>query len=502
MADASDSESSRIGVAAVVFGASLWATSGTIIKHLTQDYGVPPLTVAAIRVVLAGSLLFVALLALNRKLLYLKLRDVPFFLLFGFLGVALTQICWVLAISQIEVGVATALNYTAPAWTVLLAWPLLREGIDRRRVAALLLTVAGVALIVRIFDAQFVSVNSVGLLLALVSGLGYALYNIFGRSATMSYPSWTAVTYAFLAGAAFLMLTQTAAEIRAAVSQPEALMWLCVLALVPTLGGYAMYTFGLRYLKASVASILATVEPVIAVVIAAVFLGERLNWLRDRGRRSDHRRGADPTDPPVARARGCERDRAKDGQLTSALVGLPSAAGWSDARQPSVLIHLEIVDVQRPPVDALGAELDAQGDILLSAPVDAPRVPDDRVPRLGRQVLRIAGDPRAVCDAVQLGPDAGGRRPRAGQVDLRQPDAAGGRDALLGADGRIVGPADAGGIHLKGLRATVDNTRRFRQAVRLTRAACQSPPLPSLSKSRSTRFAPRCSRMESAPRSG
>ena len=278
MTNARDAETSRMGVVAVLVGASLFATSGTIIKHLTQDYGVPPLTVATVRIVLAGSILFASLAVLDRKLLYIKLRDVPFFLLYGFVAVTLTQACWVYAISLIDVGVATALNYTAPAWTVLLAWPILQEGIDRRKIFALLLTVAGVALSMRLFDVPFISLNAVGLLWALASGLGYGLYSIFGRRAMRSYTFWTSVTYTFAAGALFLLLTQSTADLRAAVSRPETALWLCILALVPTLSGYVFYTFGLQLLKASDAAILATIEPVIAVLIAASFLSERLSW--------------------------------------------------------------------------------------------------------------------------------------------------------------------------------------------------------------------------------
>jgi len=47
---------------------------------------------------------------------------------------------------------------------------------------------------------------------------------------------------------------------------------------VPTLGGYALYTFSLRFLEATVAAILATAEPVMAALWAAAFLGESLTW--------------------------------------------------------------------------------------------------------------------------------------------------------------------------------------------------------------------------------
>ena len=266
------------GTIAVLLAASLFATSGTIIKHLIQGYGLQPLTVAALRVALAALMLFGSLGVLDRKLLRVRARDVPFFVLFGLICVAGFQACWAYAVSLIDVGVATVLNYTAPGWAALFAWPLLGERINRRKGLALLLTVAGVALIVRVFDAQFLSLNRVGLLLGLGTGVTYGLYGIFVRRALQRYSFWTIVTYAFAAAALFLLATQSVGRIEFAFSQPGAVLWLVILALLPTLVAYALFTFGLRYLEATVATILATIEPVMATLWAALFLGESLTW--------------------------------------------------------------------------------------------------------------------------------------------------------------------------------------------------------------------------------
>ncbi len=266
------------GTVAVLLAASLFATSGTIIKHLIQGYGLQPLTVVAVRISLAALMMFGFLGVLDRKLLRIQARDVPFFVLFGLVCVAGFQACWAYAVSLIDVGVATVLNYTAPAWAALFAWPLLGERINRRKGLALLLTGAGVALIVRIFDAGFLSLNRAGLLWGLGSGVSYGLYGIFVRRALRRYSFWTVITYAFAVAALFLLATQSASSIASAFAQPGAALWLVIAALLPTVAGYALYTFGLRYLEATVATIVATIEPVMATLWAALFLGELLTW--------------------------------------------------------------------------------------------------------------------------------------------------------------------------------------------------------------------------------
>jgi DME family drug/metabolite transporter len=283
-----------VGTIVVLGAGSLFATSGVLIKHLVQGYGLQPLTVAAARIALAALMLFGLLGVRGRQLLRIRARDIPFFLLFGLICIALCQASWAYAVSLIDIGVAVVLNYTAPAWAALFAWPLLGERINRQKGIALLLTTAGVALIVRIFDARFLSLNVVGLLWGLASGVLYGLYGIFVRRALKRYSFWTTLTYAFAVGALFLLATQpvlslvlssvegpiegSPSRVLSALAQPGAVLWLVILALVPTLAGYSLFTFGLRFLEATVATILATIEPVMATLWAALFLGESLTW--------------------------------------------------------------------------------------------------------------------------------------------------------------------------------------------------------------------------------
>jgi drug/metabolite transporter, DME family len=264
--------------------ATAFATSGTVIKHLTQDYGVPPLTLAGIRLAMAVvGLLVIALLSGDPNRLRIRREDIPFFLLFGLVCITISMACWVYAVSLLDVGVATVLNYTSPAWTALLAWPLLGERIDRQKIAALVLTGAGVALIARLLDASFLSLNAVGVLLALATGPTWGLYGILGRRLLRRYNSWTILLYTFGAGTLFMLPLLSPEGLGQVAARPSALLWMAFLALVPSIGGYGLYTVALRYLNATVAAILATLEPLIAVLLAWAFLGETLTGLQFLG---------------------------------------------------------------------------------------------------------------------------------------------------------------------------------------------------------------------------
>jgi drug/metabolite transporter (DMT)-like permease len=59
-----------------------------------------------------------------------------------------------------------------------------------------------------------------------------------------------------------------------------ALPWLVLLALAlgPTLGGYALFTAALRHVPGRIASLIAVVEAPASALLAARFLGERMDW--------------------------------------------------------------------------------------------------------------------------------------------------------------------------------------------------------------------------------
>ena len=60
-------------------------------------------------------------------LLKIGLRDLPFFAIYGSAGLALMNALWTYSVQFNGAAVATVLAYSAPAFTVLLAWPLLQR---------------------------------------------------------------------------------------------------------------------------------------------------------------------------------------------------------------------------------------------------------------------------------------------------------------------------------------------------------------------------------------
>lgn len=264
------------GYVLVLLAASLWATLGIIYKYLAESYGMPPLGVAGLRAGLGGIILLAGLLTLRRSWLRVNRAALRVALLYGVFGIALFYAAYINAILSVGVAVAAVLLYTAPAWVAVLAWRFLGERLTRTHLAALLLTLAGSALVAQVFQPGLLRVNAMGIMWGLLSGLTYALWSVFNKVGVRHTNPWTLQCYGMLAGSAVLLLFQPLAPLAGALQSPATVAWLLVLALGPTVGASVAYAAGVRTVPVSVASLIATLEPVLAALLAYLVLGETL----------------------------------------------------------------------------------------------------------------------------------------------------------------------------------------------------------------------------------
>jgi drug/metabolite transporter (DMT)-like permease len=198
------------------------------------------------------------------------------FVIYGIVGIGLFYWLYTQAIVQTTVTTAVVLLYTAPAFVTVIAWRLWGETLDARKLVALALAFGGCALVARAYDLTRLGLNLGGIACGLGAGLTYALFTIFGKVVVKRYSPWTGLTYQLLFGALFLAPLQTWAAFTPLIEFPQAWFFALALALGPTLGAIWFFAAGLANVPASNASILATIEPVMASVLAFVLLGERL----------------------------------------------------------------------------------------------------------------------------------------------------------------------------------------------------------------------------------
>lgn len=250
----------------ILCAAVLWGLLGILGKQ-AQAAGVAPLEVAFWRAVLAGGLY-----ALHAAIIRSPLprgRDLWITAAFGVAGVAVFYGSYQLAVRAGGASLASVLLYTAPAFVALMGWLFLRERLGRWELLAVAGTLLGIGLI-SMGGGQGVTVTAAALAWGLIAGFTYSLYYLYGKAFFGRYHPTALLAVALPVGALCLLpFVQFSAKTPAAWSS------LGAIAVFSTYLAYLAYSAGLRHLNATRASVIASLEPVVATVLAALFFAER-----------------------------------------------------------------------------------------------------------------------------------------------------------------------------------------------------------------------------------
>ncbi len=257
------------GYAGVAGAAVMWGTIGLAARSLFAA-GLTPLQAAVWRATSAFAILCAFALVANRPALRVGRRDLPLFATYGAVSVAGFMTVYFAAIQATTVATAAVLLYTAPAWVAVLARLFLGERMTPMKLAAVALAFAGCVLVVGAFGPGVMRLTPAGLMAGLGSGLTYALYSIFGKTALRRYSPLTTVIYALGFGALFLIVIAGGIMPVPAGGVP-ALLYLIA---GPTTAAYLLYITGLQWVEAGRASIIATLEPLVAALAGALILHE------------------------------------------------------------------------------------------------------------------------------------------------------------------------------------------------------------------------------------
>jgi drug/metabolite transporter (DMT)-like permease len=231
----------------LVFTATLcWGTTATLARSVFRDGGVPAQTVVELRLVVLG--LF---------------------------GVAAVQGTYYYSIAKLGVGLAILLQYVAPSLIVL--WEMAR---GRRpspaMVAAVLLALAGTALLVSGVDRSRIHASAFDWFVGASSSVIFAFYVLASKRLVARYAPETVLVYTFAIAAVFWACVTPPWRIVAA--KYPASMWVqfAVLGVFSTLVPFRCFYAGLKRLPAAEAGVIASAEPVVAILAAFLFLGEGL----------------------------------------------------------------------------------------------------------------------------------------------------------------------------------------------------------------------------------
>jgi drug/metabolite transporter (DMT)-like permease len=251
-----------------------------IFGKLAYDEGANVGTLLAVRFALAAALFW--LLLPGREIRAIGARAAGAGLALGACGYALQAGLYFAALQRIDASLLSLLLYTFPAMVAAAAVALGRERLDGRRLTALGLASGGLVLVVA--GAGAGALDPLGAALGLGAAVVYSAYILVSDGITARVAP-RALAALVCTGAAVALTVGSAAigELRPGELTAAGWGWIACLAVVSTVGAIGLFFGGLKRVGPTTASILATVEPLVTVLLAFLVFGETLGAIQLAG---------------------------------------------------------------------------------------------------------------------------------------------------------------------------------------------------------------------------
>lgn len=234
----------------------------------------PPLLMASLRFLVAGAILYAVYRPRERPTgqHWLSTAIVGVFLLVG--GNAMVAV----AQGRIDTGVAALIVATLPLWLALFAFGLTRQRLAAQAVLGIVVGFAGIALLVRPGS----DIDVLGALVCLVAPVSWALGSLYARRAPLPRNLLLGSGMEMIAGGVVLAVIGFAVGERVDLADVSLRSWVALagLTVFGSIVAYSCYVWLLQVAPTELVGTYAYVNPVIAVLLGAMFLSETITlWV-------------------------------------------------------------------------------------------------------------------------------------------------------------------------------------------------------------------------------
>lgn len=256
---------------------------GTFVAGRFLADGLSPLFAASLRFLLASvALLLFAGLA-RVPLIRPSLGQWLQLTLLGFFGIFFYNLCFFYGLHYINASRASLIVALNPAVIGLASWLLFKERLSRAKVAGIVICIAGAGTVIVSRNPQLLAANAqawIGDLLIFGCVLSWGIYSLFSKSLNQALGPVQTVMYSILLGTAMLWLASAVrGELRvdALLSLgPQQWLSLMYLGILGSALAYIGYYDGLRKIGATRSGVFIALNPLTAVILGALLLGEQL----------------------------------------------------------------------------------------------------------------------------------------------------------------------------------------------------------------------------------
>lgn len=256
---------------------------GTFVAGRFLADSLSPLFAASLRFLLASAALLLFLFLTRVRLVRPSPRQWLQLVLLGFFGIFFYNLCFFYGLHYINASRASLIVALNPAVIGLASWLLFKERLSPLKVIGIAICIAGASLVIVSRNPQLLADNPdawIGDLLILGCVLGWGIYSLCSRELNHGLGPVQTVTWSILLGTLMLWLI---CAIRGLVSVqalaslgPTQWLSLMYLGVLGSALAYIGYYDGIRKIGATRSGVFIALNPLTAVILGALLLGEQL----------------------------------------------------------------------------------------------------------------------------------------------------------------------------------------------------------------------------------
>jgi drug/metabolite transporter (DMT)-like permease len=254
-----------------------WSANFIFAKLAVRE--LPPILVVCFRTLLSGLFMLPVYSFAKDRVEHGVRRwtraDMPVLIACGVLGVVGNQLLFVVGLSMTSVAHGSVITAMGPMFVLLGASLFGHERLTARKLGGMIVAASGVA-VLQIGRSATGGATFAGDLIMICSTAVFAAFSVLGKRIAAEFGSLTLNSFAFIAGAILLLPLTIWDSFRYDLTRVSAAAWTGVfyMALFPSIAGYLIYSYALRYLPASRVSSVSYLQPVLATLVAILFLHE------------------------------------------------------------------------------------------------------------------------------------------------------------------------------------------------------------------------------------
>ncbi len=242
-----------------------------VAKAVVQDVDAATLTFLRSLISTAGLCMFLLSKRGSTKVAKQDWKRLAFL---GFLGIPVNQFFYLYGIRFSTAANGALLYATTPVFVLLLSYFILKEQITPKKTLGILLAFVGVAVVIFERGVDFSSEYTFGNLMILVAVIAWALFTIYGKPMIVKYGAMRTTSIAMILGMMLFLPVGLTSSLGYPYAHLGAGHWAGILYLGvgTSIFGYMLWYYALGHIEASKLAVFANGQPIVAALLALVFL--------------------------------------------------------------------------------------------------------------------------------------------------------------------------------------------------------------------------------------